>query len=129
MPAVVLRHKDPIRWYADYLEQFLELAAMLAALPRARRIRHPRDQGGRHEIDLILELGRRHGIIAIEIKAAAEVNARDARHLIWLRDELGEQFASGIVLHTGPDGFELADRVVAAPIDLLWAEPSRGAVA
>jgi hypothetical protein len=37
----------------------------------------------------------------------------------WLRDELGDRFASGVVLHTGPSAFELADRIVAAPISTL----------
>lgn len=88
--------------------------------PRAR-LHHLRTSDGRHEIDLVIDLGHR-GVIAIEVKAAAAVSSRDARHLVWLRDSLGDRFLRGIVLHTGPDAFDLGDRLVAAPISALWAE-------
>jgi hypothetical protein len=45
----------------------------------------------------------------------------DGRHLAWLRDELGERFVRGVVLHCGQRSFELADRIVAAPMSSLWA--------
>ena len=44
-----------------------------------------------------------------------------ARHLVWLRGQLGERFVRGVVLHTGPYTFPLADRILAAPISTLWA--------
>ena len=34
---------------------------------------------------------------------------------------MGHRFTGGAVLQTGPDTFELADRIVAAPISTLWA--------
>jgi hypothetical protein len=45
----------------------------------------------------------------------------DARHLAWLRDETGDAFAAGIVLHTGPHVFPLGERIVAAPVSALWS--------
>lgn len=71
---------------------------------------------------MIAELSRGR-LIGIEIKAAAGVRRSDARHLVWLRDSIGESFIAGVVLHTGPDTFELDDRIVAAPISTLWAQP------
>lgn len=44
-----------------------------------------------------------------------------ARHLIWLRDQLGERFLAGVVLHTGPRVFPLDDRIIAAPVAALWS--------
>jgi hypothetical protein len=44
----------------------------------------------------------------------------DARHLEWLRDELGDRFIAGVVLHTGPRAFKVAGQVIAAPISTLW---------
>ena len=81
---------------------------------------HLREQAGRHEVDLILEyaVGR---VAGIEIKAAGTVDISDARHLIWLRDKLGEDFISGVVLHSGPGTIRLSDRIYAAPISTLWA--------
>jgi hypothetical protein len=41
-------------------------------------------------------------------------------HLRWLREELGERFLAGVVLHTGPRIYELDEKIVAAPIAVLW---------
>jgi hypothetical protein len=61
------------------------------------------------------------------MKAASTVTTADARHLAWLRDELGDQFAAGIVFHAGPYVFPLGDRIIAAPIGSLWAGGGQGA--
>lgn len=84
------------------------------------RLHHLRTEQGRHEVDLIAELAGQ-SIVGIEIKASAAPNAReDAKHLRWLREELGERFLAGIVLHTGPRVYELEDKIIAAPIAVLW---------
>ena len=54
----------------------------------APRLHHLRTEKGRHEIDVIVELGGGR-LIAIEIKAGSAPALSDARHLAWLRDELG----------------------------------------
>jgi predicted AAA+ superfamily ATPase len=82
------------------------------------RLFHLRTEGGRHEIDVVAELGRR--VIGIEIKASAAPTAGDAKHLIWMREQLGDRFVAGVVLHTGPRVFELGDGILAAPIATLW---------
>lgn len=80
---------------------------------------HLRLEHGRREIDLLLEApdGR---IVAIEIKAAAAPTRDMARHLAWLRDELGGAFVQGVVFHTGPRGVRLEERVQALPICSIW---------
>jgi hypothetical protein len=78
-----------------------------------------RDKAGRHEIDLVIEFGGGR-VAGIEIKANAVPGRADARHLVWLREELGDRFLPGVVLHTGPSTFELADRIFAAPVSTLW---------
>lgn len=87
--------------------------------PRAR-LHHLRTQGGRQEIDLIIDLGRGR-VIAIEIKATTAPTPRDARHLAWLRDELGDAFIRGILFHTGPQPFDVDERIWAIPIAALWS--------
>lgn len=81
---------------------------------------HLRTKNGREEIDVVIENpdGR---VIALEIKATAAPTRSDARHLTWLRDTVGERFMAGAVLHTGPDVFQLDDRVLAVPICAMWA--------
>ena len=44
-----------------------------------------------------------------------------AKHLVWLKEQLGKRFLKGVVLHTGPRVYELAERIVAAPIATIWA--------
>jgi predicted AAA+ superfamily ATPase len=83
------------------------------------RLYHLRTEAGRHEVDVVAELGGQR-VIGIEIKAGAAPTAADARHLRWLREELGDRFVTGVVLHTGPRVYELGDGVIAAPISSLW---------
>ncbi len=87
--------------------------------PRGR-IHHLRTEGGRQEIDLLLDLGAGR-LLGIEVKAGSAPTRRDARHLGWLRDQIGEAFVRGIVFHTGPQPFELDERIWALPIATLWA--------
>lgn len=87
--------------------------------PIRGRLFHLRAQDGRREIDFIIEREDR-SIIAIEVKAASTISRDDARHLIWLRNELGDRFAQGLVLHTGVATTQLDDRVTAAPIAAFW---------
>ncbi len=69
-------------------------------------------------MDLLAELGAGK-LVAFEVKAgAADLHA--ARHLTWLREQLGDRFARGVVLHTGPRAYELDDRIIALPICALW---------
>jgi predicted AAA+ superfamily ATPase len=100
----------------------LELSA-----PRPR-LCHLRDSAGRREIDLVIEAPD-GALAAIEVKAAAKVTARDARHLAWLRDRAPDQFKLGLVLYTGRSVAQLGDRLWAVPIAALWHPPARGAPA
>lgn len=83
------------------------------------RLYHLRTEGGRHEVDVLVELGGQR-VIGIEIKAAAAPTAEDAKHLRWLREELGDRFVVGVVLHTGPRIYGLGAGIIATPISALW---------
>jgi predicted AAA+ superfamily ATPase len=80
---------------------------------------HLRDANGKHEIDLILEsaAGR---VVGIEVKSGKTIAASDGKHLAWLRDQLGQSFVRGIVLHTGNMTFPLGPKLWAMPIASLW---------
>jgi predicted AAA+ superfamily ATPase len=91
----------------------------LAIGRRRPRLFHMREKEGRREIDLIAELAA-GDVVAVEVKATAAPRSDDARHLVWLRDTLGDRFLAGAVLHTGPRRYRLADRVHAVPICALW---------
>jgi predicted AAA+ superfamily ATPase len=116
--ASVLRDGDLLGRFLDtYVAS--QLRPEVALLPRAR-LYHLRTDAGRQEVDLVIDLGGGR-VIGIEVKAGAAPGARDARHLVWMRDQLGESFVQGMVLHTGPRPFELGDRIWALPICALWS--------
>jgi len=80
---------------------------------------HLRTEQGRHEVDLVVDLGRQR-IAAIEVKATSAPRAGDAQHLTWLREEIGDRFVAGVLLHSGPSTFRISDRVWALPVATLW---------
>lgn len=98
-----------------------QLRPELAVSGLRSRLYHLREKNGRHEIDLLAELGGDQ-VIAFEVKASAAPTRADAAHLEWLRDRLGERFVAGVVLHTGPSVFALSERIAAVPIASLWAQ-------
>lgn len=110
---------------ADLLGRLLEtfvvaqLRAQATVSEHRCTLHHLRQHNGRHEIDFVIEIGSGH-IIGIEVKAAAAPSRDDARHLAWLRDQEGDRFLAGLVLHTGPGIMPLGDRLWAAPISTLW---------
>jgi len=118
--------EDAVLRDGDLLGRTLEtfVAAQLrpdTQIARSRaRLYHLRQEQGRHEVDLVAEVGAA-GVVGVEVKATSAPDTHDARHLAWLRDELGNRFIAGVVLHTGPATFALGDRLTAAPISTLWA--------
>jgi uncharacterized protein len=96
-----------------------QLRAELTVAETRPRLYHLRQEQGRREIDLIAELGAGR-IIGIEVKADSAPGPPAASHLAWLRDELGERFVAGVVLHTGTRTYALGERISAAPICTLW---------
>jgi predicted AAA+ superfamily ATPase len=124
--AVLGLGRDAILYGPDMLGRLMDtfvaaqLRAELAASDLGPRLYHLREEHGRREVDLIIETAS-GTLIGIEVKASATVTASDARHLAWLRDETGDSFAAGLVLHTGPHAFPLGDRLLAAPVSALWA--------
>ena len=116
--ASVLRDPDLL---GRLLDSFVvaQLRPELAVSDRSPRLYHLRQQDGRHEVDLIVELANGR-IIAIEIKAASAPSRSDARHLVWLREQLGDRVLATLVLHAGPHLYPLDDDVYAVPICSLW---------
>ena len=78
-----------------------QLRAELSRCESRPRLYHLRDQDGRREVDIIVEYGGGR-VLGLEVKATSAPKSDDARHLSWLRDELG-------------------DRILAARISSLWS--------
>lgn len=114
----VLRNADLLGRLIDtFVVSQLRPEAAFGDLPVT--LHHLRHDAGRHEVDLIAEApdGR---VVAIEVKSTAAPTNRDAVHLAWLRDQLGERFVVGVVFHTGPRRLALDERIEALPIAAIW---------
>lgn len=107
-----------------------QLRAMLPTANPAVAMHHLRTDSGA-EVDIVLTSPG--GVIGIEVTATPNPDmqrtpgdARKARHLAALRDQLGGSFTRGLLLHTGPDTYLIDDRILATPISSLWTVPSDG---
>ena len=102
------------------LEGFVagELRKQLGWSEESATMYHYRDRNG-PSVDLVLETpdGR---VAAIQVRAGSTVTSTDTRWLSVLREELGDRFVAGVVLHTGQMAVSVSDRVWAAPIEILW---------
>ncbi|MBO0810279.1 MAG: ATP-binding protein, partial [Actinobacteria bacterium] len=104
LAAVVGLDIEAVLRDADLLGRLIDtfvVAQLRAELPVSQhqpRLYHLRQEGGRREIDLIVELSG-HRVIAIEIKASANPGRDATRHLAWLRDELADRFLHGLLLY------------------------------
>lgn len=89
------------------------------ALPGAATAIHYLRTHEQREVDILLTRGRR--VCAVEVTASATPSDRKLQHLRFVRERLGEQFHLGVLLYTGPDVILVEDRIVAAPVSVLWA--------
>jgi predicted AAA+ superfamily ATPase len=108
--------RDPAltgRYVESYVAQ--QLRPQVAAANGT--LRHVRTTGGDHEVDLLADVsGRRY---AFEVKAGTRPDAEDTKHLRWLKRELGDDLALGVVVHTGADTYPLGDDIWAVPLSDL----------
>ncbi len=104
------------------LETFVvsQVRAEAALMVPSPRLHHLRTSEGRQEVDLVLEIGNRK-LVAIEVKATSNPDPGDAKHLRWLKRELGNSVIASVLLHCGPSTFEMDEGVIAAPIAALWS--------
>lgn len=115
----ILRSDDLVGRTFDSFATAQLRAEIALSYPRPA-LHHLRVEAGRHEIDLVAEMGRGR-IIGIEYKASTAPSSKDARHLLWLRDQMGDDFIAGVVVHSGPAIYELGDRVFAVPLCCMWS--------
>ena len=118
-PHDVLHDTDLLGRYFDAFStaQFRPEVALMYPRPG---LHHLRLEAGRREVDLVVELGPGR-VLGFEFKAGSAPDNNDAKHLFWLRDQLGKDFVGGAVIHSGPTIYELGDRVYAIPLCAVWS--------
>ena len=98
-------------------ESLVALSVRVYAQAAEARTAHLRTWSGDREIDLIVERGEQ--ILAIEVKLGQTLEERDVRHLLWLRNELGNDVADVIVVTTGQAAYRRPDGIAVVPAALL----------
>jgi len=81
-------------------------------------VRHFRTQGGRREVDLIVERSDQR-VAAFEVKLSATVSNQDVKNLLWLRDRIGADLIDAIVINTGSRAYRRPDGIGVVPAALL----------
>jgi hypothetical protein len=99
-------------------ESLVTLSVRSYAQAAEATVRHLRTKEGRQEVDLIVERPDQR-IVAIETKLSANVTDDDVRHLLWLRDAIGDDVLDLLVVTTGPYAYRRPDGVAVVPAALL----------
>ena len=99
-------------------ESLVTLCIRVYAQPADARVRHLRLQGGRQEVDLIVERADQR-VVAIEVKLSGTVEQHDVKHLLWLRERIGDDLIDAVVIHTGPQAYRRKDGIAVVPAALL----------
>jgi uncharacterized protein len=99
-------------------ESLVTLGVRVFAQAAEAHVSHLRLQGGRQEIDLIVERGDQR-IIAIEVKLSGTIDDGDVRHLLWLREQIGDNLLDSVVIHTGLQAYRRPDGIAVIPAALL----------
>lgn len=99
-------------------ESLVTLCVRVYAQHAEARVGHLRTYGGDHEVDLIVE--RQDGrAVAIEVKLKRTVQDADLRHLVWLREKIGDELLDALVLTTGEHAYRRPDGIGVVPAALL----------
>ncbi len=98
-------------------ESLVTLSVRVYAQAAEARTAHLRTWSGDHEIDLIIERGQK--LLAIEVKLGQTPEERDVRHLLWLRNEIGDDLTDAIVITTGQAAYRRPDGIAVVPAALL----------
>ena len=99
-------------------ESLVTLSVRVYAQAAEAGVGHLRTAGGQQEVDLVVERDDRR-VVAVEVKLSAAVDDRDVRHLLWLRDRLGDDLLDAVVVTTGPQAYRRTDGVAVVPASLL----------
>lgn len=99
-------------------ESLVALSLRVFAQAADARVSHLRTRGGEHEVDFLVE-GRGRRLVAVEVKLASAPTARDVRHLLWLKDQLGDALTDMVLVTTGRDAYRRPDGIAVVPLALL----------
>lgn len=99
-------------------ESLVALNVRVYAQAAEAEVAHLRTKTGDREVDFLVE-GHDGRAVAIEVKLAETPDSHDLRHLLWLKDRLGDSLVDMVVLTTGKHAYRRKDGVAVVPVALL----------
>lgn len=99
-------------------EHLVTLSVQTYAQVAEAHVGHLRTRNGDHEIDLVVQRpdGR---VLPIEVKLADRVTDVDVKHLLWLRDRIGDDVIDSAVVYAGEHAYRRPDGIAVIPLALL----------
>jgi predicted AAA+ superfamily ATPase len=98
-------------------ESLVALSVRVFAQAAGAETYHFRDRNGRHEVDFIVE--HEGKVLGLEAKLRGDVRDADVRHLLWLREQLGNRMLDAVVITTGQEAYRRADGIAVIPLGVL----------
>lgn len=99
-------------------ESLAALELRVFAQAAEAEVAHLRTKTGDREVDFLVA-GHDGRAVAFEVKLTELPDAHDLRHLLWLKERLGERLVDMVVLTTGSHAFRRTDGVAVVPLALL----------
>ncbi|MHB8247236.1 MAG: ATP-binding protein [Acidimicrobiales bacterium] len=99
-------------------ESLVTLGLRVYAQAHEATVHHLRTKDGRHEVDLIIER-RDQRVLALEVKLSSAPDSTDCRHLLWLREQLGDDLLDAAVITAGQNAYRRTDGIAVIPAVLL----------
>ena len=99
-------------------ESLVTLSVRVYAQASEATVHHLRTRDGDHEVDLIVAR-RDERVVALEVKLHGAVDDTDVRHLLWLREQLGDDLLDAAVITAGDRAYRRRDGIAVIPAALL----------
>lgn len=101
-----------------FFESLVSLSLQVYAQAAEASVYHLRMPNGDHEVDFIVERDD-HRVAAFEVKLSASVHDGDVKHLLWLRNQIGDELICSAVIYTGRHAYRRRDGIMVIPAALL----------
>lgn len=105
-------------WLGALFESLAAQSVRVYADALGARVGHLRTKSGDREVDIIVETNDTR-CVAFEVKLSDTIHDADVRHLLWLREQLGDRLMDAVVLNTGPFAYRRPDGIAVVPLALL----------
>jgi predicted AAA+ superfamily ATPase len=106
--------------FGALFESMVALELRTYAQEAEASVSHYRDEKGRREVDFIVERADRR-VVAVEVKLGRVITVDAVKHLVWLKEQLGDDLLDAVVISSGGEAYRRPDGIGVVPLGLLGA--------